>query len=205
MTRAASHKAYSSIRTRKAARAIALFLAVSTAGALAACNNDSDATADQSSAPPSKPTAKDTPTKPADPQAKNKQAVLKVYERMWEEQVKAYAKADTRGTDLKKYATANAVARAESDVMGLRDKGVVAVGQPTHDSEVQSIELDRKVPRAKLRDCMDTTDWTYKYRKTGKALPLPEKRMKRYYVTVKAERWGNQWMILDVSPQRKAC
>ncbi|MFG2651248.1 hypothetical protein [Streptomyces sp. NPDC048436] len=124
---------------------------------------------------------------------------------MWDEQVKAYAKADTKGTDLNKYATANAVARAESDVMGLKAKGIVAVGEPTHDSEVQSIELDRKVPRAKLRDCMDTTYWTYEYRKTGKALPLPKKRVKRYFVTVKAERWGKKWMILDVSPQRKAC
>lgn len=187
-------------------RSFALLLSLCTASVLTACSSGgSDADVEKTSAPHSKPATQNKPTKAADPQGKDKKAVLKVYERMWEEQVKAYAKADIRGTDLKKYATANAVARAESDVMGLKDKGVVAVGEPIHDSEVQSIDLDRKTPRAKLRDCMDTNGWTYKYAKSGKALPLPEKRMKRYYVTVKAERWGNQWMILDVSPQRKAC
>ncbi|MGW5736403.1 MULTISPECIES: hypothetical protein [Streptomyces] len=201
MTRSASQQAYSGVRTRKQQAAI-LLLTLCTAGTVTACTSDSNTRAEKPSAPPS---TADEPSRSTDPQAKEKKALLEVYERMWEEQVKAYARADTKSTDLKKYATANAFARAESDVMGLKAKGVVAVGEPTHAPEVQNMELDRKVPRAKLRDCMDTTDWTYKYRKSGKTLPLPKERFKRYFVTVKAERWGKQWMILDVSPQRKAC
>ncbi|MEV0254714.1 hypothetical protein AB0H82_10690 [Streptomyces sp. NPDC050732] len=176
--------------------------------AMTSCSSDSSADHAHDSRR-EKPTKSVTPTSPRaktdTPQAREKKAVLTAYKHMWDEQVKAYAKADTKGTGLKKYATADAFARAQSDVMGLKAKGIVATGEPEHNTTVISIDIDRQVPRAELRDCMDTTNWQYKYRKTGKAFPLPTKRIKKYVVTVKAEQWRKQWMILDVTPHKRAC
>ncbi|MFF1378753.1 hypothetical protein [Streptomyces sp. NPDC058308] len=174
--------------------------------AVAACSSGSTADDGPDKNPTKSAKVSPAPTKSsADPQAQEKKAALATYARMWDEQVKAYAKADTESTDLKRYATANAFARAKSDVMGLKAKGIVATGEPQHDTTVTSIDVDREVPRATLRDCLDTTNWQYQYRKTRKPFPLPKDRIKKYVVTVKAEQWEKQWMILDVTPHKRAC
>jgi hypothetical protein len=171
---------------------------------LTACSSG-DTDADKSSNPPSKPAMEKKPTKNTDPQAKDKRAVLKVYERMWKEQVKAYAAADLKGTDLKKYATASAYARAKLDVEGLQKKGIFAKGKPGHKAKVTSTDLKRQVPRAELTDCLDTSTWKYFYRKTDKPVPLPKGNLSRYVTTVKAEKWGKKWMVLELEPKQRAC
>jgi hypothetical protein len=141
----------------------------------------------------------------ADPQAAGKAAVLDAYKRFWEEQVKAYTKADTAGTDLHQYATALALSRTESDLKDLRAKGIVTTGAPTHDATVNSFQPEKKVPYAKLRDCLDSTDWKFVYRKSNKPVEMPKKRLVRYVTEIEAEKWGKQWKIVDVTPQQRAC
>ncbi|MEV0521832.1 hypothetical protein AB0I66_00250 [Streptomyces sp. NPDC050439] len=206
MTRAAHQRAYFDVRTRKKAQSITLVLALCTAGVLTSCTSgDSDTDSNKDSAPPSTSAAMDTPAMSVDPQAKDKQAVLEVYKRMWEEQVKAYAAADLKGTELKKYATASAYSRAKFDVEGLQRKGIFAKGKPGHETKVTSTDLERQVPRAELTDCLDTSTWKYFYRKTGKPVPLPEGNLSRYVTTVKAEKWGKKWMVLEIEPEQRAC
>ncbi|MFF1714644.1 hypothetical protein [Streptomyces sp. NPDC058268] len=124
---------------------------------------------------------------------------------MWEEQVKAYAAADLKGTDLKKYSVGAALSRAKSDVEGMQKKGIVTKGKPGHKTKVTSTDLERKVPRAELTDCVDTSTWKFVYRKSGKPVPLPEGAMPRYVTKVKAEKWGNQWKFLELTPTQRAC
>ncbi|MEV2256882.1 hypothetical protein AB0I94_41145 [Streptomyces sp. NPDC050147] len=183
-----------------------VLLALCAAIVLTACSSVGDANTDSNkpSPPPSKASGS-VPSKSACPLAQDKQAVLKVYERMWEEQVKAYAAADLKGTDLKKYAAAGAYARARLDVEGLQKKGIFAKGKPGHKTKVTSTDLKRQVPRAELSDCLNTSTWKYFYRKTGKPVPLPEGNMTRYVTTVKAEKWGKQWKILELTPHQRAC
>lgn len=198
MTRAASQQAYSGVRTRKRNRAAALFLALCTAGVLTACSSDdSTPDADKSSAPASSP-VKDKPSQSTDPQARERQAVLKVYSRMWEEQVKAYAKADDKGTDLKKYVTKDALGLAMGDMLSMREAGTVTRGAPEHDTKVTSTDLDAKIPRAQLTDCLDVAKWETVKKKTGKALPVSPDMPMRYETTVDAEKWGKQWMITKI-------
>jgi hypothetical protein len=176
---------------------VTLFLVLCAAGTLTACSSDSDADGNKTAAPPSKP-AKNKATKTADAQARDKQAVLKVYERMWEEQVEAYAKADDKGTDLEKYATKDALGLAMGDMLSMREAGTVTRGAPEHDTKVTSTDLDAKIPRVRLTDCLDVTKWETVKKKTGKALPISPDMPMRYETTVNAEKWGEQWMITKI-------
>ncbi|MGW1107909.1 hypothetical protein [Streptomyces sp. NPDC002540] len=174
--------------------------------AVSACSNSDDSAAKPpSTPPPSSEPAPATSSAGADPQAAEKAAVLNVYSRFWEEQVKAYAKGDTKGTAFSKYAAAVALSSAEDDLKDLRSKGIVTTGAPAHDTTVDKVETDKKVPHAKLTDCLDSTDWKFKYRGSGKPVPMPSERLLRYETKVEAEKWGKQWKIVDVAPQQNPC
>ncbi|MGW7067103.1 hypothetical protein ACWGII_18790 [Streptomyces sp. NPDC054855] len=144
----------------------------------------------------------DQPTKSADPQAKEKKAVIEVYGRMWEEQVKAYAKGDHEGTDLKKYSTKEALGGVLGDLLSMKQAGTATKGTPTHsDIEVTAMNLDREVPTAQITDCLDISKWQTVNKKTGKVQPFPTEQELRYETTADAERWGkNRWMITKLTP-----
>ncbi|MFG2691606.1 hypothetical protein ACGFWG_36525 [Streptomyces sp. NPDC048405] len=131
--------------------------------------------------------------------------MLEAYSKMWDEQVKAYRKADPTGTDLDEYAAALALSSTKRDLKDLRSKGIVATGAPTHEVDVTQIDVAAKVPKAELTDCLDTTKWTLIYSKSGKPVEMPEKRLTRYVNRIEAEKWGKQWKILDVTPEQQAC
>ncbi|MEV6758397.1 hypothetical protein [Streptomyces sp. NPDC051214] len=186
---------------------MALFLSLCTTGVLTACSSGEKS---KNSKPPATPSASEPKTAPRpstsiDPETAARSAVLKSYTRMWEEQVKAYASADLKGTALKKYAAASAYSRAKVDVEGLQKQGIFAKGRPGHRMKVTSTDLERKVPRAELTDCVDTSSWKYFYRKSGKPVPLPEGNLSQYVTHVKAEKWGKKWMILELTPTQRAC
>ncbi len=174
------------------------------ATALTACSSsDSDSKPSAQTSPPvSSPTAS---TASADPEAAEKKAVLQAYSKMWDEQVKAYRKADATGTNLDEYAAALALSSTKRDLKDLRSKGIVATGAPTHEVDVTQIDVAAKVPKAELTDCLDTAEWTLVYSKSGKPVEMPEKRLTRYLNKIEAEKWGEQWKILDVSPEQQAC
>ncbi|MEU8950947.1 hypothetical protein [Streptomyces sp. NPDC048489] len=124
---------------------------------------------------------------------------------MWREQAKAYAKGDTKGTEFSRYAAALALSGTEDDLKDLRSKGIVTTGAPTHKTTIDVLEMDKKVPHAKLTDCMDSTRWKFIYRKSGKPVEMPKNRLIRYVTDVEAERWGNQWKIVNATPRQHAC
>lgn len=190
-------------RTRWGAAALG---AITLLGACSSGGGTSQDSAKPTSTPsPSTPKPSATPSKSADPEEAAKAAVLESYDRMWEEQVKAYAKADPKGTKLSTYSAAVAWAQTKNDLKGLKEKGIVTTGEPSHEVEVTGIKPDKKVPSAELTDCLDTTDWKFVYRKSGKSIPMPENRLKSYVMKVQAEKWGKQWKIVDSKPQDRAC
>lgn len=150
--------------------------------------------------PAASPSAEST-----DPQAAEKSAVLEAYRRFWAEQVKAYSKASSAGTDLEEYATALALAETESDLKDLRSKGIFATGAPTHDVALDSFQPDRKVPYAKLTDCLDSSEWRFVYGKSGEPVAMPSNRLTRYQTKVEAEKWGKQWKVVTITPSQRAC
>jgi hypothetical protein len=156
----------------------------------------------------SKPSAKTSPpassapasTASADPDAPEKEAVLKTYDNMWAEQMKAYKKADATGTDLTKYASLDALAKFRLDLAHMKQAGTVGGGEVGHTPKVSSIDLTTKLPKATVIDCIDLTSWKAKQVKTGQVLPLPTNQPKRYIAIAKAERWKDGWMIVDYTP-----
>ncbi|MCX5106932.1 hypothetical protein [Streptomyces sp. NBC_00439] len=173
---------------------------------VSACSNGDGSSAKPPSTPP--PSSKPAPaasSASADPQEAEKAALLGVFNRFWEEQAKAYAKGDIKGTEFSKYAAAVALSSTEDDLKDLRSKGIVTTGAPGHDTTVDEVETDKKVPHAKLTDCLDSTDWKFQYRDSGKPVPMPTERLLRYETKVEAEKWGKQWKIIDVTPQQNPC
>jgi hypothetical protein len=198
------HQHHPSAR-RQQTRTVALFLAGCAAVSLTACGGpEKPSTGDAKST--ASPSADATPSAEpsADPEAHEKKAVLAAYSSMWHEQTKAYAKASGKGTDLEKYATAEALSRALGDLQSLKAAGKVLQGEPTHKSKVTSIDLDKKLPDAKITDCLDVSKWKT-VTTAGKTVPPTKGVLKRYITVVSAEKWGKRWMMTKVEPQRRPC
>jgi hypothetical protein len=192
------------VRTRKPTTL--LFISASLVALMACSSNGGDSDSSRTSPSPiSSGPAPVTSSVSVDPQAAEKAAVLDVYSRFWGEQVKAYAKGDTAGTDFAQYAAAEALASAKADLKDLRSKGIVTTGAPAHTTTVDRLDAAKKVPSAKLTDCLDSSDWRFVHRKSGKPVGMPKKRLIRYWTKIDAEKWGKQWKIVDITPQQNAC
>ncbi|MFD9464487.1 hypothetical protein [Streptomyces sp. NPDC060027] len=169
--------------------------------ALSACSSDEEAP-DNSAKQPSSASSPARPSESPsiDPQAAAQKDVLTAYSAFWREQVKAYGQADIEGTDLKKYATKKALGQAMADVLVMQQAGTATKGTPTHQAEVTSLTLTGSIPKASVRDCLDISHWNTIKKKSGQVKPFPSAQPLRYITTAKAERWGKQWLITEVTP-----
>ncbi|MFH8736809.1 hypothetical protein [Streptomyces sp. NPDC017964] len=156
-----------------------------------------------------KPSAKSPATTPApskssakaDPEAAEKASVLDSYRRMWAEQMKAYRKADAKGTDLTKYASLDALGKFRLDLAHMRKYNTVIRGELGHeDTKVSALDMNAKTPKATVTDCVDLSDWQTYDVKAKKVIPLPSNQPMRYMATAKAERWNGHWMVTDYTP-----
>ncbi|MER6030679.1 hypothetical protein [Streptomyces sp. NPDC001851] len=168
--------------------------------ALTACSSShgGNKASEHTPASASSPTA---PTSSAAPDAPEKAAVLKTYDAFWAEQVKAYARGDVQGTDLKKYATEKALGEAMGDVLVMKKGGNATTGAPKHQAQVTQMTLTGAIPKAVVQDCLDISTWKTVNRKSGQVQPFPSNQPLRYITTSKAEKWGKRWMITEVTPE----
>ncbi|MER5382358.1 hypothetical protein ABT040_19115 [Streptomyces sp. NPDC002688] len=109
------------------------------------------------------------------------------------------------GTELERYAKGNALGLAQSDLRNLKTSGQVTAGKPRIDPKVTSLDLQKKVPLAKITDCVDVSAWKVLDAKTKSEVALPKNRRTKYVSNVTAEKWGKRWIVLDVKPQDRAC
>jgi hypothetical protein len=186
----------STVRVRDVA---ATSLAVAAALFLSACgSSDEDSKA---SAPTSGPVSpKPASTASTDPQAAEKKAVLNAYDGFWAEQVKAYAQGDITSTDLKKYGTKEALGGVMGDVLAMKKAGTATTGTPKHRAAVTTITLSGSSPTATVEDCLDISNWKTVKKRSGQVQPFPSNQPLRYITTAKAEKWGKQWMITQLTP-----
>ncbi|MEV6056456.1 hypothetical protein [Streptomyces sp. NPDC052107] len=152
---------------------------------------------------PSAPAPPSASSSAADPEAAEKAAVLMAYDAFWSEQVKAYARTDIKGTELKKYATKDALGRTMGDLLMMKQAGTATSGAPTHQAAITSLTLTGSVPKATLQDCLDISNWKTIKKSTGKVQPFPSNQPLRYITTAKAEKWGKQWMFTKLTPDGK--
>jgi hypothetical protein len=132
----------------------------------------------------------------AGPDAREKAALAHVYSRMWDEQMKAYRKADAMGTELEKYATYEALTQFRNDLDRMKRAGTVVRGELAHhDTTVTHLDLEAKTPKAALSDCMDVSKWQTYSTKKNRVIPMPSAQPLRYIATATAERWRGRWLI----------
>ncbi|ANZ13388.1 membrane protein [Streptomyces noursei ATCC 11455] len=189
-------------------RVSAAFFVGCAAVALAACGGTSDPSHSRATSTPSHaisaaPTAGQTDLQE---QEIARAAVLASYRALWNAQVKAYARASDAGTDLQKYATAGALAQAMGDLQRLKARHQVVQGEPTHNPTVTSINVNQKIPDAKVTDCLDVSGWKL-MTDDGKPVPISKGVLKRYIATATVQKWGQRWMVTQLAPdpQRKPC
>ncbi|WP_185806089.1 hypothetical protein [Streptomyces sp. RP5T] len=142
-----------------------------------------------------------SPGSTADPE---RAAILAAYTQSWQSRAKAYAKASSAGTDLRKTTTLRALGGIEQDLKAMREAGQVTTGLPVihpRDPEVTAGEI----PKATLTDCVDTTNWTLIDKATKKKVPLPSTRLVKYVSTAKLQKWGTKWMVTELTPQDQTC
>ncbi|MFF3531501.1 hypothetical protein ACFYX5_33025 [Streptomyces rubiginosohelvolus] len=143
----------------------------------------------------------------ADPDAEEKKAVLASYTAMWTERMKAYRKAEAKGTDLEKYVTAEALGQFRNDLDRMRTTGTVVRGDLAHDdTKVTALDMDAQTPTATVQDCMDISKWQTYSTKENQVLPMPSNQPLRYVATAEAQKWEDGWIITTFTPDgAKSC
>lgn len=186
-------------------RLIGVAAITSAALTLTACSSSGKESneAKPSASSPSKSVA---PSRSSDPDAALKKELLSVYAHYRKEQAAAYAQGKAEGTDVRKYATAEAYGKVMGDLLNLRRAGNLGKGAPTsRDPQVVGLNLSAKTPQATLKDCLDVTDWKVVNRKTGAEQPSPKGALKRHINDVKLEKWGKKWFVVSDEAKATGC
>lgn len=189
--------------TRHACVLIAAGILTMTACGESNDQSDDRPSADASATPSQSSTATPSPSKPDDP---DEAAALKRYRESWEAQIKAFAQADSKGTDLKKNTSLHALAVIESDLMSMKEMGQVTKGRPVIKPKVTSMKKKDGIPVATITDCVDVSGWKLIDKKTQKEIALPSERLTRFESTSKVEDWGEHgWMVTKVTEEAEEC
>lgn len=178
--------------------ALATGLLLSTAGC-------SDGEKDDPAPPSTSSSPSASASASSDPQAEAKKDIVTAYRKSWQAQVAAYAKASAKGTDLQKYTSLHALATIEQDLTNLRAADQVITGKPGLSPEVTAVDLDKKIPEAKVTDCVDISDWRLVEEKSKKPVPLPSQRLIRYVSVAKLEKWGSGWVVTELKSHDRSC
>ncbi|GGT28076.1 hypothetical protein GCM10010271_35100 [Streptomyces kurssanovii] len=169
-----------------------------TAGTLAGCGSSSTKNAPSSSAP-----APASKSPSSDPDQAAKDDVLSAYTNMRQIQIKMADDGELHTEDLAKYAKGDAATDLKKSVLRNRSANIKFTGRPGMSPTVTAV--DTKSKTATLSDCFDATNWKPVYKDSGKAVELPEQRLK-YPVTSQATLEGDTWLITNVTADRtKGC
>ncbi|MFD7283652.1 hypothetical protein ACFV80_43345 [Streptomyces sp. NPDC059862] len=131
-------------------------------------------------------------------EAQARKDVIAAYQGMTTEQVKAYAKASLKGSDITKYATGKALRDVKDAVFVNMQNGIVVQGEPQVSAAEDDVDLslDSSPQRATLRVCFDMNTWEPVYKESGKSAAPPD-QVKRYTITAELQNQANQWQVTD--------
>lgn len=174
--------------------ALALFLgALST---VSACTTSEPASQKPTTSPSSSSPASPAPTSESAEETAKKKAIT-AYQAYWAELPRAFAVPAVEGTDLKRYAAAEALNKAEETVANLKSNGRLMTGKPVlSNPTVTGAELAKKTPNASVSACLDVSKWKITDKKTGKPAPVASSTVSKYVITSLLERWDGSWKVL---------
>ncbi|MFJ2191655.1 hypothetical protein ACIOJE_27600 [Kitasatospora sp. NPDC087861] len=177
-----------------------------TAGLLTACSSGPDTAAapPPATASPAPTTTSAAASPTIDPAADAKSQVLAAYTGMWAEQVKAFAKGSTDGTDLERFTTDKALGDVRISVVKFGGLGIVFTGAPAHTPQVETIDIAATPRTATVRDCLDVTAWKPVDKASGQEKKVTNRL--RYVIVYSARTVGTDWKMTDVTRhQDQAC
>ncbi|MDQ0988774.1 hypothetical protein [Streptomyces sp. V3I7] len=153
------------------------------------------------------PAVSSTPASPSvDATQAAKAEVIASYRAYWKEVERVYANASVDGTDIATYAASAALVRAKSDSERLRVNGRLITGTVRVNYPKATVNLNRKIPNAKITSCLDVSRWNPVDKDTKKPAPLPSTRMTKYITVATLERWDDRWKVIRDEPQAgRAC
>ncbi|MEV7442906.1 hypothetical protein AB0O22_17415 [Streptomyces sp. NPDC091204] len=178
-------------------RAVPAFLLTVCVALTVACTSSSGSDNEKDKA--ASPTATAAPSKSAtlDPAEAAKAEALTAYKAYWAELPKAYAVTEIEGTDLKKYAAADALNQAMEEIANLKTNGRIMTGEPVlSNPTVTAAELEKKTPNVSVSACLDVSKWKITDKKTGQPAPVASSPVPKYVITSLMERWNGSWMVL---------
>ncbi|MFG2298507.1 hypothetical protein [Streptomyces sp. NPDC048603] len=163
----------------------------------AACTSSSDSASEKDKAPQLSVSAAPSKSAPIDPSEVAKTDALTAYKAYWTELPKAFAVPAIEGTDLKRYAAAEALTKAEATVTNLKKNGRIMTGEPVvSNSTVTAAELEKKTPNVSVSSCLDVSKWQITDKQTGKPAPMASNPVTKYVITSLLERWDGSWKVL---------
>lgn len=177
-------------------RAVPAFLTLCVA-LTAACTSSGDSDSEKDKV--ATPTVSVAPSKSAslDPSEAAKADALTAYKAYWTELPKAYAVSAIEGTDLKRYAVADALNKAMEEVANLKTNGRVMTGEPVlSNATVTGSELEKTTPNVSVSACLDVSKWKITDKKTGQPAPVASSAVSKYVITSLMERWDGSWKVL---------
>ncbi|MFD3948012.1 hypothetical protein [Streptomyces sp. NPDC058579] len=173
----------------------ALALLLAALSTFSACTT-SEPASQKPTVPSSTSPAPPTATKETPEEAAKKEAIA-AYQAYWAELPKAFAVPAVEGTDLKRYAAAEALNEAEETVANLKSNGRHMTGKPVlSNPTVTGTELEKKTPNASVSACLDVSKWKITEKKTGKPAPVASGAVSKYVITSLLERWDGSWKVL---------
>ncbi|MFF3934126.1 hypothetical protein [Streptomyces hirsutus] len=174
----------------------ALALLLAALATVSACTTSEPASQKPTTPPSSSSPAPPTATKETPEEAAKKEAIA-AYQAYWAELPKAFAVPAVEGTDLKRYAAAEALNKAEETVANLKSNGRLMTGKPVlSNPTVTGAELGKKTPNASVSACLDVSEWKITDKKTGKPAPVASTAVSKYVITSLLERWDGSWKVL---------
>ncbi|MGW3327212.1 hypothetical protein [Streptomyces virginiae] len=192
---------------RNGSRVVPAFLTICVA-LTAACTSSSASDGDRDKAATASGSENDkaaTPTVAAapsasaslDPAEAAKTDALTAYKGYWTEMPKALSVLAIESTDLKRYAAAEALGKAEASVGNLKRNGRITTGEPVvTNSTVTAAELEKKTPNVSISSCLDISKWKIVDKQTGMPAPGVSSPVSRYVVVSLMERWDGAWKVL---------
>ncbi|MBT2429799.1 hypothetical protein J7F02_30415 [Streptomyces sp. ISL-112] len=174
----------------------ALALLLAALATVSACTTNEPTSQKPTPPPSSSPPAPPTATKETPEEAAKKEAIA-AYQAYWTELPKAFAVPAVEGTDLKRYAAADALNEAEETVVNLKSNGRLMTGKPVlSNPTVTGAELEKKTPNVSVSACLDVSKWKITDKKTGKPAPVTYTAVSKYVITSLLERWDGSWKVL---------
>ncbi|MFD0501455.1 hypothetical protein [Streptomyces rhizosphaericus] len=173
------------------ARASAVALSLSAVVLMAGCGGEVDSATKK----PSAPTTSASPS--ADPEQEARKQVLAAYHGMWEEQVKIYGRGSFKGSELEKYAADKALAKVRAAAFYYQNNDLVVTGEPKlKDNPTVRLSLGGESKSATIVDCVDSSAFVPKNRKTGKKSQLDGDNRRKVQIS-KAQFGTGRWMITN--------